>query len=110
MRSQWRSAGLTNAQLKKIKADQKIAEEAKHAAKVNGEQPSHRRVENLTILQPWPSVNGKLADQEYIMTRIGNSPHWDYDYTSKEGKYEPKAAICMHESELQVPITLWGNM
>ena len=102
---------MTNAQLKQIKADQKIAEEAKHAVKVNGEQPSHRSVENLTILQPWPSVNQKLADREYIiLTRIGNSPHWDYDYTSKQEKYEPKAAICMHESELQVPITLWGNM
>ena len=106
---------MTNAQLKQIKADQKIAEEAKHAVKVNWEQPSHRSVENLTILQPWPSINRKLTDRGYIIpTRVGNTPHWDSDYTSKQGKCEPKAAFCMHksgwQSEHRVPIRFWGNM
>ena len=52
---------LTNAQLKPIKADQKIAEETIHAIKVNGEQPSKNRDQGLSI----PIVNCKYWGKKH---------------------------------------------
>ena len=52
-----RSAELTNAHLKQIKADHKIAEEYIHAVKVTGEQLSKNRYQDISI----PIVNCKYC-------------------------------------------------
>ena len=56
-----RSAELTNAQLKQIKADHKIAEESIHAVKVNGEQLSKNRDQYISI----SIVNGKYCGRKH---------------------------------------------
>ena len=56
-----RSAELTNAQLKQIKADHKIAEESIHAVKVSGEQLSKNRDQDISI----PIVNCKYCGRKH---------------------------------------------
>ena len=56
-----RSAELTNAQLKQIKADHKIAEESIHAVKVNGGQLSKNRDQDISI----PIVNCRYCGRKH---------------------------------------------
>ena len=56
-----RSAELTNAQLKQIKADHKMAEDSIHAVKVNGEQLSKNRDYDRSI----PIVNCKYCSRKH---------------------------------------------
>ena len=56
-----RSAELTNAQLKQIKADHKIAEESIHAVKVNEEQLSKNCDQDISI----PIVNCKYCGRKH---------------------------------------------
>ena len=56
-----RSAELTNAQLKQIKADQKITEEVIHAVKVNGEQLSNKHDQDSLT----PIVNCKYCGKKH---------------------------------------------
>ena len=56
-----RSAELTNAQLKQIKADQKITEESLHAVKLSGEQLSKKHDQDTPI----PLVNCKYCGKKH---------------------------------------------
>ena len=56
-----RSAELTNAQLKQIKGDNKIAEESIHAVKVTGEQLSKSRDQDISI----PIENCKYCGRKH---------------------------------------------
>ena len=83
-----RSAELTNAQLKQIKADLKIAEESTHAVKVTGEQLAKNRDQDISI----PIVNCKYCGRKHSRNK-NQCPAYGAK-CQKCGKPNPFGAKC----------------